>query len=91
MKTILAENDLVIPLAAIVGAPLCNKDPYSAQSINHDAIIEMIKSVSKDQLILMPTTNSAYGSGDKNNYCDEYSPLTPISKYASEKVEIEKK
>ena len=91
MKTILAENDLVIPLAAIVGAPLCNKDPYSAQSINHDAIIEMIKSVSKDQLILMPTTNSAYGSGDKNNYCDENSPLNPISKYASDKVEIEKK
>ncbi len=91
MKTTLAENDLVIPLAAIVGAPLCNKDPYSAQSINHDAIIEMIKSVSKDQLILMPTTNSAYGSGDKNNYCDENSPLNPISKYASDKVEIEKK
>ncbi len=91
MKTTLAENDLVIPLAAIVGAPLCNKDPYSAQSINHDAIIEMIKSVSNDQLILMPTTNSAYGSGDKNNYCDENSPLNPISKYASDKVEIEKK
>jgi nucleoside-diphosphate-sugar epimerase len=91
MKTTLAENDLVIPLAAIVGAPLCNKDPHSAQSINHDAIIEMIKSVSKDQLILMPTTNSAYGSGDKNNYCDENSPLNPISKYASDKVEIEKK
>lgn len=90
MTSLLNSNDLIIPLAAIVGAPLCSKDPFSAQSINHDAIIDMINIVSKDQLIIMPTTNSAYGSGDKNNYCDENSPLNPISKYAVDKVEIEK-
>ena len=39
----------------------------------------------------MPTTNSAYGTGDKNNFCDEDSKLKPISKYAKDKVEIEKK
>ena len=83
-------NDVIIPLAAIVGAPLCNKDPYSAQSINSDAIKDMIKMVSKNQMIIMPTTNSAYGTGDKNNFCDENSPLRPISKYAIDKVEIEK-
>jgi len=90
MTSLLNSNDLIIPLAAIVGAPLCSKDPFSAQSINHDAIIDMINIVSKDQIIIMPTTNSAYGSGDKNNYCDENSPLNPISKYAVDKVEIEK-
>tara|TARA_B100000767_G_C19696445_1_gene506372 strand:- start:382 stop:1314 length:933 start_codon:yes stop_codon:yes gene_type:complete len=91
MKSLISSNDLVIPLAAIVGAPLCNKDPYSAQSINYDAIVNMIKLVSKNQIILMPTTNSAYGTGDQNNFCDENSKLNPISKYAIDKVEIEKK
>lgn len=90
IEKLLKENDLIIPLAAIVGAPLCSKDPFSAQSINHDAIIDMFKKLSKDQKIIMPTTNSAYGTGDENNFCDEDSELKPISKYAIDKVEIEK-
>ncbi len=90
MQKLLKDHDLIIPLAAIVGAPLCNKDPFSAQSINHDAILEMFKNLSKDQIVIMPTTNSAYGAGDKNNFCDEESDLKPISKYAIDKVEIEK-
>jgi nucleoside-diphosphate-sugar epimerase len=88
---LLKEADVVIPLAALVGAPLCNQDPIGAQTINHDAVILMLKNLSKSQLILMPTTNSAYGSGDKNNFCSEESPLFPISKYAIDKVEVEKK
>ena len=91
MRTLISSSDLIIPLAAIVGAPLCNKDPFSAQSINYDAIINMIELVSNSQIILMPTTNSAYGTGDENNFCDEDSKLNPISKYAIDKVEIEKK
>tara|TARA_B100001121_G_scaffold284213_1_gene279022 strand:- start:603 stop:1352 length:750 start_codon:yes stop_codon:yes gene_type:complete len=90
MKKLVNENDIIIPLAAIVGAPLCNKDPYNAQSINYDAIKDMFTYVSKNQYIIMPTTNSAYGTGDKNNFCNEESPLRPISKYAKDKVEIEK-
>ncbi len=91
MRTLISSSDLIIPLAAIVGAPLCNKDPFSAQSINYDAIVNMIELVSNSQIILMPTTNSAYGTGDENNFCDEDSKLNPISKYAIDKVEIEKK
>ena len=90
IKPLLKKNDTIIPLAAYVGAPLCKKDPLGASSINKDAIRLMLKSVSKDQRILMPTTNSAYGSGDENNFCTEESPLRPISQYAIEKVEIEK-
>ena len=90
IEKLLKNHDLIIPLAAIVGAPLCNKDPFSIQSINHDAIIDMFNKLSKDQKIIMPTTNSAYGTGDKNNFCDEESELKPISKYAVDKVEIEK-
>ena len=87
---LLKEADVVIPLAALVGAPLCKLDPIGATTINHDAILMMIKMLSKDQRVLMPTTNSAYGSGDDNNHCTEDSPLKPISQYAIEKVAIEK-
>ena len=90
MRPLLKAADVVIPLAALVGAPLCNKDPVGATTINHDAIFMMLKLLSKDQMVLMPTTNSAYGTGDENNYCTEESPLRPISQYAIEKVEIEK-
>ncbi len=66
------------------------KDPYTAKAVNHDAIMMMLDLLSKNQIIIMPTTNSAYGTGDENNYCTEDSPLRPISQYAIEKVEIER-
>lgn len=90
MLPLLKDADVIIPLAAYVGAPLCAKDPIGATTVNHDAIIMMLNNLSKDQRILMPTTNSAYGSGDENNFCTEESPLRPISQYAIEKVKIEK-
>ena len=90
MAPLLKKADIVIPLAALVGAPLCNLDPVGATTINHDAIALMIKLLSKQQIVLMPTTNSAYGTGDENNFCTEESPLRPISQYAIEKVGIEK-
>ena len=89
MSKLMKKADVIIPLAALVGAPLCNLDPIGATTINHDAIGLMLKLLSKDQIVLMPTTNSAYGTGDKDNYCNEESPLRPISQYAIEKVEIE--
>jgi nucleoside-diphosphate-sugar epimerase len=87
---LLKKADIVIPLAAYVGAPLCARDPVGATTTNHDAIVTMLKHAARGQRILMPTTNSAYGSGDANNYCTEDSPLRPISHYAIEKVKVEK-
>ncbi len=89
MKEHLSKADVIIPLAAIVGAPACSNDPIAAQSINKDSILWLLKHLSIHQRILMPTTNSAYGSGDKNNYCDENSPLNPLSLYARDKVTVE--
>lgn len=86
---LLRKADIVIPLAAYVGAPLCARDPVGATTTNHDAIVMMLKHAARGQRILMPTTNSAYGSGDANNYCTEDSPLNPISHYAVEKVKVE--
>jgi len=90
MKKVLAENDVIIPLAAIVGAPACDRDPLMASSINKDSILWLFDNLSKDQQLIMPTTNSAYGSGDKNNHCDENSELNPLSLYAKDKVTVEK-
>jgi len=91
MSSLLKNCDVIIPLAALVGAPLCNLDPIGATTINHDAIELLLQLASHNQIILMPTTNSAYGTGDQDNYCNEESALRPISQYAIEKVEIEKK
>ena len=73
----------------LVGAPICSADPFAAESINKQAVISMLKNISKDQIVIMPTTNSAYGSGDGDNFCTEDSPLNPISKYAIDKVVVE--
>ena len=89
--SVLPNFDVIIPLAALVGAPICKFDPIGARTINYDAIDIILKNVSKNQIILMPTTNSAYGTGDKNNFCDEKTALNPISQYAVDKVEVEKK
>jgi nucleoside-diphosphate-sugar epimerase len=89
LKPLLKEADMVIPLAALVGAPLCDKDPVGAKTINHDAMLSLFNLAGNSLPILMPTTNSAYGTGDKNNFCTEESELRPISQYAKEKVEIE--
>jgi nucleoside-diphosphate-sugar epimerase len=91
IEPLIKKADIIIPLAALVGAPICILDPVGATTINHDAIDLMLKLLSKDQIVLMPTTNSAYGSGDDNNFCTEESKLRPISQYAIEKVEVEEK
>ncbi len=90
MTKLLKKTDVVIPLGAVVGAPACNKDPELASSINKDATIWLFKNLSPNQQIIMPTTNSAYGSGQANNFCDENSPLNPLSLYARDKVAVEK-
>lgn len=82
--------DYILPLACFTGAPLCNKDPLGARSTNLDAIKFMLKLRSKGQRIIFPNTNSGYGIGQKGIYCDENTPLRPISLYGRLKVEAEK-
>ena len=84
---LMKDADIIIPLAAYVGAPFCDRDPIGATTTNKDAIFMMMKYLDKDQVVIMPTTNSAYGTGDN---CTEESPLNPISRYTIDKVEVEK-
>ncbi|MFH1576686.1 MAG: NAD(P)-dependent oxidoreductase [Candidatus Margulisiibacteriota bacterium] len=90
LKTLLAGSDHIIPLAALVGAPICRLDKLGAVTINRDAIVSLVKLVSKDQRIIIPTTNSGYGVGQKGVYCTEATPLNPITLYGRTKVEAEK-
>ena len=90
LAPLLSAADVIIPLASLVGAPICDREPKLAREVNLAAPIEIFKRISDQQMLLMPTTNSAYGSGDSNNFCDENSPLNPISSYAKMKVSLEK-
>lgn len=90
VERLVAKADIVIPLAALVGAPLCKQDPLNAQTINQDAIVDIIGMMSPAQRILYPTTNSGYGIGAQGEYCTEETPLNPISLYGVTKVEAEK-
>lgn len=82
--------DCVIPLAALVGAPLCKQDPIGATTTNRDAVLELVKRIRPAQMILIPTTNSGYGVGEKDKFCTEETPLRPISLYGTTKVEAER-
>lgn len=83
------DSDAIFPLACLTGAPLCNKMPFDAKAIIVDAIKQMLKKRSKDQIIIFPTTNSGYGVGEKNVFCTEKTPLRPVSLYGKLKVEAE--
>lgn len=90
LEKLIAQSDIIIPLAAIVGAPACKKSPTHSHLVNYQAHLSIVKKVSKDQRVLFPTTNSGYGIGEKDVFCTEESPLRPVSEYGRVKVEIER-
>lgn len=89
-RELVAKVDVIVPLAALVGTPLCNRDPVGARSINQEAVEMLCRLASRQQWILMPVTNSGYGVGEKDRFCTEETPLRPISLYGVTKVEAEK-
>lgn len=90
IKKHLMRNEFIIPLAALVGAPLCKKFPKMTKDVNFNSIKFMISNLKKNQKVIYPNTNSGYGIGKKNAYCNEKSPLNPISLYGKTKVDSEK-
>jgi len=90
IKDIVKKFDVIIPLAALVGAPLCDLKPTDAVLINEKSIEFMSKELSNLQRVIMPVSNSGYGIGNPNEVCTEETPLNPISLYGRSKVAAEK-
>ena len=87
--SLIRDADVLIPLAAIVGAPACDLDPLMASSTNRDAIAMLCRIRRPEQLIIYPTTNSGYGTKTGDVFCTEESSLDPISLYGRTKCEAE--
>ncbi|MDP8237185.1 MAG: NAD-dependent epimerase/dehydratase family protein [Candidatus Erginobacter occultus] len=90
IRPLVAEADLIIPLAAVVGAPACELHPRESRSINVGAVKLINDLRSPGQRVLFPVTNSGYGVGEEGVFCTEESPLRPVSRYGKQKVEAEK-
>ena len=89
MRRLVKDADVIIPLAAVVGAPACDRDPCLARSVNVDAVRLIKRLRSPDQLVIYPNTNSGYGSQTGGGICTEETPMEPISIYGQTKVEAE--
>lgn len=90
MKSLVKKADVIIPLAAIVGATACDRDPWRAEEINVGAVKMINKLRSSHQLVVLPNTNSGYGTKSGESYCTEESALEPITLYGRTKVDAEK-
>jgi nucleoside-diphosphate-sugar epimerase len=90
MRPLVAQADVIIPLAALVGAPACDQHKTEATTTNLDAVTMLCAMAGTDQQLIYPTTNSGYGIGEKGKFCTEDTPLRPISLYGVSKVEAEK-
>jgi len=89
LKKYIKNADFIIPLAALVGAPICEKNKREATAVNFIQIKIILKFIKKNQKIIYLNSNSGYGVGEKNKYCTEDSPLNPISHYGATKVQSE--
>lgn len=89
MQNLISQADVVIPLAALVGAPACDRDPSFARSVNLEAIRLLKRLRSPRQLVVYPTTNSGYGTKSGDVFCTEDTALEPISLYGQTKTQAE--
>jgi nucleoside-diphosphate-sugar epimerase len=89
LRDLVKQADVLIPLAALVGAPACDREPDYARSLNLGAVRLLNTLRSPEQLVVYPTTNSGYGTKSAEVFCTEETPLEPISLYGVTKVEAE--
>jgi nucleoside-diphosphate-sugar epimerase len=90
MRSVLRSVDTIVHLAAIVGAPACDRDALLATGVNLDSVRLLDRLRSPSQLVIYPNTNSGYGATSGKAFCTEDSPLEPISLYGRTKVEAER-
>lgn len=88
LKPLVESHDIIIPLAAIVGMPACKANPQAAVDINYYQVKNITEWVTKDQMVMVPNTNSQYGSSTE--IITEESSFKPLSLYAETKCDAEK-
>ena len=89
VSKLVSKADAILTLACLVGAPVCAKDPETAKAVNYEAVKRIATQLSPQQLLIFPSTNSGYGIGEAGLFCDENTPLRPITLYGRLKVEVE--
>lgn len=80
-------NDVIIPLAAIVGMPACKANPELTVAVNYQQVVDILEVLRDDQKLILPNTNSQYGSSE--SIITEESPFKPLSLYATTKCDAE--
>jgi nucleoside-diphosphate-sugar epimerase len=89
LRDLVPRSDAILPLACLTGAPACARDPDTARRVNVEAVKTIADLMSPQQCLIFPSTNSGYGIGQTDIFCDEETPLRPVSIYGRLKVEIE--
>ncbi len=89
VKRVLDGKDYIIPLAALVGFPICDKDKIAATTTNLDAVKLILSERAPEQRVIFPCTNSGYGLGEGEKFCTENSPINPVSLYGRTKMAAE--
>lgn len=90
MQELMEGKDYIIPLAAMVGFPLCKADEVAAETTNLGAVKTILKLRQPGQRVIYPCTNSGYGVGEGGKFCTEDTPMRPISLYGTTKAEAER-
>ena len=87
LQELVGLNDVIIPLAAIVGMPACKANPDLTVAVNYQQVADIVEVLRDDQKLILPNTNSQYGSSD--SIITEESPFNPLSLYAKTKCDAE--
>ena len=87
LQELVGLNDVIIPLAAIVGMPACKANPELTVAVNYQQVVDIVEVLRGDQKLILPNTNSQYGSSD--SIITEESPFNPLSLYAKTKCDAE--
>jgi nucleoside-diphosphate-sugar epimerase len=89
LAPLVSRADAVLPLACLTGSPLCDKDPFTARAVNYDTVRWIADRMGSEQMLVFPSTNSGYGVGEAGIFCNEETPLRPVSLYGRLKVDLE--
>ncbi len=88
VKKAVSGTDVIIHLAAIVGAPACKKNSQLAEDVNYQGTVNINEARTNSQKMFYASTGSVYGKVE--NICTEDLQPKPLSIYGDTKLRAEK-